>query len=79
LYSNLKMFDSALQCFRKALRLLSTDKAARASILQNIGAISNEIGLFSEGLEYHMRASLLFGKLTLYYYSCENVVIYLFR
>ena len=62
------MFDEAIQSFERALPLVriggkTTDASLQmeASVLQNIGAVYNEKGLFSEGVIYHREAAALHG------------------
>ncbi len=55
------MFAEALVCLKQALTLLCRDRRLTASILQNIGAVYNEMELFPEALDYHQQAADQYG------------------
>lgn len=66
-YTSLQMFDEAIRSFEQALPLIRTGNSptaaqAEASILQNIGAVYNEKGLYAEAVIYHREAAALHGK-----------------
>ena len=58
----MKHYKEALVCFGQALQSMHKDRRASASILQNIGAVYNEMGQFTEALDYHKQAAFLYGK-----------------
>ena len=68
----MKMYGEAVQSFERALPLIrmSTGEGTEsdllkteAGILQNIGAVYNEQGKFSEAVIYHKAAATLSGEL----------------
>ncbi len=59
------MFEEALVYLKQALTLLDRDRRLTASILQNIGAVYNEMELFPEALDYHQQAADQYGECVL--------------
>ncbi|XP_019856666.1 PREDICTED: tetratricopeptide repeat protein 28-like [Amphimedon queenslandica] len=69
-YSSLKLFSDAIQSFERALpllRLAIKDREGQleeeAPLLQNIGAVYNEMGQYVEGIMYHKTAASLYNQL----------------
>lgn len=75
-YGSLKMMQEALECFEKALSLLHQSSSmdgsrqlqhqsdilkTEAALLQNIGAIYNELKKFNESMVYHRDAATANG------------------
>ena len=57
------MFDDAIQSFEQALPLVQNVLAyEEASVLQNMGAVYNEKGLYSDAVIYHKKAAALHGR-----------------
>lgn len=64
------MFPDAIQSFERALPLLrltrdeerETQLQQEAALLQNIGAVYNEMGQYVEGLMYHKTAATLYSE-----------------
>ena len=64
-YTSMGMFDDAVRSFEQALPLVRDVLVhEEASILQNMGAVYNEKGLYSDAIIYHKKAAALHGRNT---------------
>ncbi len=67
LYGSIGSFDSAMECFERGLAMVqrmphrSNSLLSEASLLQNIGAVYNEKGMYTESLAYHQEAIAIHG------------------
>ena len=74
-YSSLKMCPEAIQSFEKALPLVRQAGDRRnvlrqeAALLQNIGAVYNEMNQYNEAIIYHKTAASINGNT--FYYSIK--------
>lgn len=65
LYSGLKSYQNAAECFELALPLVRTndnDTALEAVLQQNLGAVYNQLKEFNKSMECHRKAVSLHGK-----------------
>ena len=65
LYSGLKSYQNAAECFELALPLMQTensDKALEAVLQQNLGAVYNHLKEYNKAMECHRQAVSLHGK-----------------
>lgn len=64
IYSSMGLFEDAITCFKRALPLLRTQQNSKlkASVVQNIGAVYNERGMYAEAVYYHREAISLHGE-----------------
>ena len=65
LYSGLKSYQNAAECFELALPLMRTqhpDKALEAVLQQNLGAVYNQLKQYNKAMECHRQAVSLHGK-----------------
>lgn len=64
-YSGLKSYENAAECFELAIPLMrteSTNKELEAVLQQNLGAVYNQLKQFNKAMECHRQAVTLHGK-----------------
>lgn len=67
LYSGLKSYQNAAECFELALPFMQTkgaDKALEAVLQQNLGAVYNQLKEYNKSMECHRKAVSLHGELS---------------
>ena len=72
LYSGLKSYQNAAECFELALPFMQTkgaDKALEAVLQQNLGAVYNQLKEYNKSMECHRKAVSLHGKEWLMQYN----------
>lgn len=64
-YSGLKSYENAAECFELAIPLMRTDnfnKELEAVLQQNLGAVYNQLKQYNKAMECHRQAISLHGK-----------------